>query len=162
MAYPIEHPVAYLPEPTRLGRLTARLVARTPRWAAPLSILVCFLGAGAYVLATDPTDSAPDAMPSCLIKLTTGFDCPGCGGTRAFWYVLHGNLPAAARHHLLFVFALPFLVYTYLAWAGRTALGWRLPMLRPSPRAIGLLIAGWAAFSVARNLPWTPFTSLYV
>ncbi len=60
-----------------------------------------------------------DAAPSCLLKLTTGFTCPGCGGTRAAWYLLHGDLGAAARHHLLFVFAVPFLIYMYVAWAGR-------------------------------------------
>lgn len=162
MAHPIEHPVAYLPpEPTWLGRLTARIAARSPRWAAPMAILACFAGASAYVLASDPTDASPEAVPGCLLKLTTGFDCPGCGGTRAFWFLLNGNVPAAARHHLMFVFVVPFLAYAYLAWAGR-AFGWRLPMLRPGPRAVGVMLACWAAFTVARNLPWAPFTTLYV
>ena len=58
----------------------------------------CFGGAAAYVLYTNPTDGNADSVPTCLVKLTTGFDCPGCGGTRAFYYALHGNLPAAARH----------------------------------------------------------------
>jgi len=165
MAHPVEHqhPIAYLPpEPTRLHRWTTRLAARSPRWAAPLAILGCFAGACAYVLVSDPTDASPDAVSGCLLKLTTGFDCPGCGGTRAMWYVLHGNVPAAARHHLLFVFVLPFLVYTYVAWAGRTAFGWKLPMLKPTPKAVGIFLACWAFFSVARNLPWAPFTALYV
>jgi hypothetical protein len=155
-------PPAYEPPPSRLGAFTARLAARTPRWAAPAAIFTCFVGAGAFVLAANPTDSGVDAVPTCLLKLTTGFDCPGCGGTRAFWYVLHGNLPAAARHHALFLFSVPFLLYIYVAWAGGQVFGRRLPPLRLSPRAIGLFLGAWGVFTVVRNLPWEPFTRLYV
>jgi hypothetical protein len=156
-------PVPYAqPAPDRFSLFLARMSARAPAWAAPAGIFACFVGAGAYVLATDPTDASAGDLPTCFLKLTTGFDCPGCGGTRAFWYVLHANLPAAARHHALFVFALPVLIYLYVAWAGEKAFGWRLPALRVSPRAIGLFLAAWGVFSVVRNLPWAPFTSLYV
>ncbi|MFF0818873.1 DUF2752 domain-containing protein [Micromonospora haikouensis] len=156
---PGAYPVA---EPDRLTRLVMRVHARSPRWAAPLAALGC-VGLGmAYALLSDPTRAAPDAAPSCLLKLTTGLDCPGCGGTRALWYVLHGDLPAAARHHFVFVFALPFLTYLFVAWAGRQAFGWRLPQPQVSSKVIGGFLALWLAFSVARNLPWAPFTSLYV
>ncbi|WP_446213227.1 DUF2752 domain-containing protein [Micromonospora sp. IBSANI012] len=149
-------------EPDRLTRFVLRVHARSPRWAAPLAALGC-VGIGmAYALVSDPTRSDPDAAPSCLLKLTTGLDCPGCGGTRALWYVLHGDLPAAARHHFLFVFALPFLAYLFVAWAGKQAFGWRLPELRISSPVIAGFLAVWLAFSVARNLPWAPFTALYV
>ncbi|NES12783.1 DUF2752 domain-containing protein [Micromonospora sp. PPF5-17] len=155
--------VAYQPvEPDRFTRMVLRLHARAPRWAVPLAALGC-VGVGmAYALVSDPTHAEPDARPTCLLKLTTGLDCPGCGGTRALWYVLHGDLPAAARHHFLFVFALPFLTYLFVAWAGNRAFGWRLPELQFSPKVVGGFLAIWFAFSVARNLPWAPFTSLYV
>lgn len=153
------YPVA---EPDRFTRFVVRLYDRSPRWAVPLAALGCLAAGAGYALLSDPTRSAPDAIPSCLLKLTTGLDCPGCGGTRALWYVLHGDLPAASRHHLLFVFALPFLAYLYLAWAGRLAFGWRLPELRLSSTVMGGFLAAWLVFSVLRNLPWAPFTSLYV
>ncbi|WP_442930475.1 DUF2752 domain-containing protein [Micromonospora sp. NBC_00421] len=150
------------PEPDRLTRFVVRLYDRSPRWAVPLAALGC-VGAGmAYALVSDPTTSDPDAAPSCLLKLTTGLDCPGCGGTRALWYLLHADLPAAARHHFLFVFAVPFLAYLFVAWAGRQAFGWRLPELRLSSPVIGGFLAVWLTFSVLRNLPWAPFTALYV
>ncbi|MEU4480150.1 DUF2752 domain-containing protein [Micromonospora sp. NPDC023966] len=149
-------------EPDRFTRLVLRLHARAPRWAVPLAALGC-VGLGmAYALLSNPTHSDPDARPTCLLKLTTGLDCPGCGGTRALWYVLHADLPAAARHHFLFVFSLPFLAWLFVSWAGNRAFGWRLPELRISPKVIGGFLALWLAFSVARNLPWAPFTSLYV
>ncbi|MGB2571341.1 DUF2752 domain-containing protein [Micromonospora citrea] len=164
-----EGPVAWPPpgaypqvEPDRLTRFVLRVHERAPRWAVPLAALGCVGMGVAYALVSDPTRSAPDAAPSCLLKLTTGLDCPGCGGTRALWYVLHADLPAAARHHFVFVFALPFLAYLFVAWAGKQAFGWRLPELRISSPMIGGFLAVWFAFSVARNLPWAPFTSLYV
>jgi hypothetical protein len=154
---------AYQPvEPDRFTRFVLRLYDRSPRWAVPLAALGCVgLGMG-YALLSNPTHSDPDAAPTCLLKLTTGLDCPGCGGTRALWYVLHGDLPAAARHHFLFVFSLPFLAYLFVAWAGNQAFGWRLPELRISSRVIAGFLGVWLAFSVLRNLPWAPFTSLYV
>ncbi|KXK61343.1 hypothetical protein AWW66_14065 [Micromonospora rosaria] len=165
--YPGAPPVPPVPphlvaEPDRLTRFVTRLYARSPRWVVPLAAVGCVAAGIGYTLLSDPTRSAPDAVPSCLLKLTTGLDCPGCGGTRALWYVLHADIPAAARHHFLFVFALPFLAYLFVAWAGREAFGWRLPELRISPKMIGGFLGVWLAFSVARNLPWAPFTSLYV
>ncbi|MFC3505123.1 DUF2752 domain-containing protein [Micromonospora krabiensis] len=155
-------PVYPTPEPDRLTRFVVRLYDRSPRWAVPLAAVGCVAAGIGYALISDPTRSDPDAAPTCLLKLTTGLDCPGCGGTRALWYVLHGDLPAAARHHFLFVFVLPFLAYLFVAWAGRQAFGWRLPELRISSKVIGGFLAVWLAFSVLRNLPWAPFTSLYV
>ena len=150
------------PEQDRLTRFVVRLYDRAPRWAVPLAAVGC-VGLGiAYTLVSDPTRSAPDAAPTCLLKLTTGLDCPGCGGTRALWYLLHADLPAAARHHFLFVFTVPFLAYLFVAWAGKQAFGWRLPELRLSPKVLGGFLAAWFAFSVLRNLPWAPFTALYV
>ncbi|MFJ1538571.1 DUF2752 domain-containing protein [Micromonospora chalcea] len=157
------YPVAYQPvETDRFTRMVLRLHARAPRWAVPLAALGCVVLGLAYAMISNPTQSDPDARPTCLLKLTTGLDCPGCGGTRALWYVLHGDLPAAARHHFLFVFALPFLTWLFVAWAGNRAFGWKLPEARFSPKVIGLFLAAWGVFSVARNLPWAPFTSLYV
>ena len=116
-------------QPDRITRFFDRIAARSPRWLAPVAVLGCLAGAVGYTVWADPTRSAPDAAPTCLLKLTTGLDCPGCGGTRAFWYLLHGDLPAAARHHIVFVFAVPFLLYLYVAWAGKQLFGWRLPQL---------------------------------
>jgi hypothetical protein len=139
-----------------------RFWSRTPAWSAPAAILVCFAGGVAYTLAAHPTDIPATASPTCLVKLTTGFDCPGCGGTRAFWYLIHGNVPAAARSHMVAVFATPFLVYLYVAWAANLVFKRKLPMLRLTPRTISTFLVVWGAFSLLRNLPWAPFTWFFV
>ncbi|BCB87718.1 hypothetical protein Psuf_050310 [Phytohabitans suffuscus] len=152
-------PHYFVPPPP--GRFT-RLVARAPRWLAPVAVLGCVAAAAGYVTIANPTESTADAPPTCLLKLTTGLDCPGCGGTRAFWYMINGDLPAAARHHALFIFVVPFLVYVYLAWAGKQIFGKTLPKLRVTPTMIGVFLSAWLAFSILRNLPWAPFTWFYV
>jgi hypothetical protein len=162
MAYP-PVPAYALPEPSRFSRFVLRLAERSPAWAGPAAIAACFGGAVGYVLFTDPTNSDAFSSPTCILKLTTGFDCPGCGGTRAFWYLLHGNLPQAARNHAVFVFALPFLLYMYVAWSAKLVFKRDvLPALRPSPWVLSAFLGAWLVFSVLRNLPWTPFTWLYV
>jgi Protein of unknown function (DUF2752) len=150
------------PRQDRFTRWVLRAYERAPRWSAPLAVTACMGGAVAYTLLEHPTDSTAFSAPSCILKLTTGFDCPGCGGTRAAWYLLHGNVPQAARHHAVFVFAVPFLLYMYVAWAVGMVTGRKLPMLRLSPRTVGVFLGVWFAFSVLRNLPYAPFTRLYV
>lgn len=148
---------------TRLGRFFSRIV-NGPAWLAPVAIVLCMTMPVWYVLANNPTDAEPD-LGACAFKMVTGFDCPGCGGTRALWYVLHGNLPEAARYHAIAVFAAPFLVYMFLSWSWRRIFPnarFTLPKLRMGPNAISVFLAVWGVFWVVRNLPWAPFTSLYV
>ena len=149
-------------KPDVITRFAERLWTRSPVWAAPLALLVCMGGAAGYTLASHPADAGAGDPATCLLKFTTGFVCPGCGGTRAAWYLLHGNVPDAARHHALFVFAVPFLLYLYVAWAGRRLFGWRLPQMSISPKAMVTFLAVWGVWSVLRNLPWAPFTAFYV
>ena len=155
-------PVYIAPEPNRLSRFVTRLYERTPRWVAPLAVATCFAGAASWVLISNPTDVGAADPPSCLVKLTTGLDCPGCGGTRAFYYLLHGNLPEAARYHAMAVFAAPFLVWLYLAWAIKSVTGRQIPVPRIGAKSISVFLGAWAVFMVIRNIPIAPFTSLYV
>lgn len=150
------------PPPGRLARLLRTLYTK-PAWLAPLALLACFGMSVAYVERFNPTTGDAGPTGGCAFKALTGMDCPGCGGTRAFYYLLHGNLPEAARNHLLAVFAAPFLVYVYVAWTVNRVVGKpTLPMLRVSPTAIGVFMGVWLAFAVLRNLPWAPFTFLFV
>jgi hypothetical protein len=149
-------------EPNRFYRAMQRLYARVPTWGAPAAIAVCFAGAAGYVLASNPTDNGAGDLPGCIVKLTTGLDCPGCGGTRAFYFLLRGNIPEAARHHAIAVFAAPFLLWLYLGWAVKRVTGRRLPVPRIGARTVSAFLLAWALFMVLRNLPFAPFTDLYV
>jgi hypothetical protein len=147
---------------SRRERLYARMVAHAPRWSAPVAIAACFATAAAYVWISDPTEANAASVPTCLVKLTTGLDCPGCGGTRAFFYLLHGNIAQAVRYHAMAVLAAPFLVWLYVGWSVKKITGKQLPMPKFSSRALSAFIAAWAVFMVVRNIPIAPFTSIYV
>ncbi|MFI5907311.1 DUF2752 domain-containing protein [Dactylosporangium sp. NPDC051541] len=140
-----------------------RFIDRLPAWAGPAGVGALISGGIAYTLLMKPTSAGAADQPTCIMKLFTGFDCPGCGGTRAAWYMLHGDIPAAAHHHAPLVFAAPFLAYLYVAWTvNRLNLPFKLPMLRISNKALVLFLVAWLAFAVVRNLPWAPFTYFFV
>jgi hypothetical protein len=149
-------------KPDVITRFAQRMWTRSPVWAAPFALLVCMGGAVGYTLASHPAEAGAGDPPTCLLKYTTGFVCPGCGGTRAAWFLLHGDVPAAARHHAIFVFAVPFLIYMYVAWAGKRLFNWRLPQFSVKPAVLVAFLVVWGVWSVLRNLPWAPFTAFYV
>jgi hypothetical protein len=57
------------------------------------SALVLVL-AGGWVLYTFPPVTTP-YYPRCVFKQVTGYDCPGCGTTRALHALLHGRVADA-------------------------------------------------------------------
>ena len=147
------------PRPSRAARFT-RLWTR-PGWLAPLAILGCAGAAVGYVATNDPTDAVRDPVGPCLFRAVTGLDCPACGGTRMVWYLLHGNLTEAARHHVVALLLVPFLVYGYVAWTASRLLGTRIPW-KPGARFWVTVAIGWGVFAVLRNLPWEPFLTFRV
>lgn len=75
----------------------------------------------AYGLIVDP-DTGKNSIP-CLWKTFLGFECPGCGLSRAGALLLHGRLrEAAARNWIIFPFAIvltrQFLVQLWLLTRG--------------------------------------------
>ncbi|ADU09694.1 DUF2752 domain-containing protein [Micromonospora aurantiaca] len=129
----------------------------------PLAVWVMLAGATAYVLAFNPTDRLADPTGPCVWHALFGIDGPGCGGTRMYWYLVHGNLIQAARHHLAAWAATPFVLYALVAWTASWTFGRRLPQLRIPRSAYVTYLAFFLLYSVVlRNLPWAPFTWFYV
>lgn len=116
----------------------------------PGAVVLAGCAGAALVLAADPTSEAGFPLPPCPIKLLTGFDCPGCGGTRMLFSLLHGDVPAAVHHNALAVLLLPLLAWSWTAWViGR--LGRRLPTWtrwRWSPQVLLVVVVAWV---VVRN-----------
>ena len=133
-----------------------------PAWLAPLVIFGCVASACTYVLINNPADNAPDPLGPCAFKALTGYDCPGCGGTRMVWYLLHGNVVQAARHHLVVFLAIPFVLYAYAVMVAGRIFHVTLPRLRISAWPVATFCAVWALYAVLRNLPWAPFHTFFV
>ncbi len=66
---------------------------------------------------------------TCPIKQWTGISCPGCGMTRAWLSVLHGDFFAAFSYHPLFWFPLALLPAPLLRHTARQRLFWILLVL---------------------------------
>ncbi|MEU5941065.1 DUF2752 domain-containing protein [Micromonospora sp. NPDC047548] len=128
------------------------------RWVT-LAMAGAVSAAAAFVLRFNPTDRVDDPTGPCLWHALTGINGPSCGGTRMFYYLLHGNLVEAARHHLAALIAVPFIVYVGIRWTVGAWFGRELPALHLSPPVYWAYAVAFLLYStVLRNLPWAPFT----
>jgi hypothetical protein len=74
-----------------------------PAWAraalqiawVSIALLVVIRGFGGWNFETTLTAFSPP----CLFHLLTGMDCPGCGMTRAFLHLAHGDIRGAWYLH---------------------------------------------------------------
>lgn len=95
------------------GRLAKPIPADTGP-AKPLGVAALVAAGTTYTALVDPNTS--HAFPLCPLKYFTGLDCPACGCLRAIHALTQGRVIEAANHNLLFVLALPSLVFAWLAW----------------------------------------------
>lgn len=115
-------------------------------------------GAGA-VAYFDPTTAG--FFPLCPLYSMTGFACPGCGLTRGFHALFHGDVLGALDYNallpgfaLLVIFFFVSLVLT--AIRGR---GLAIDLLKPKYLWVFLVLLG--VFGVLRNVPAYPFNVLF-
>ncbi|OJZ73903.1 hypothetical protein BRW65_11050 [Mycobacterium paraffinicum] len=139
---------------TRQGSASSSLGA--PLLVAASTTLMC-----AAIWAGDPT-TPNGPLPVCPTKALLGIDCPGCGSLRMLYSLMHGNITAAARYNALGLAAVVLLVWAYLAWtygllAGRRIRSWQ--HTRWSAVVAMVLVGAWFA---VRNIPFAPFSALYV
>lgn len=84
----------------------------------------------------------------CLFRSLTGLYCPGCGGTRAFWYLLHGQIGKSLYYHPLVPYMAAVLAAEGLLWLRARKKGRREELKRPYETEIyvGMVIAlvNWA------------------
>jgi hypothetical protein len=125
-------------------------VSSSPAFFAAIVLALTGLGSGAVLFFFDPTKHG--FYPLCLFHLLTGWNCPGCGGTRAAYQLLHGHVLRALQDNALFVLMLMALAIGGLRWAVRK--------MRNQPATFNLPVKAWwgflisvAAFTVLRNLP---------
>ncbi|MEE1930286.1 DUF2752 domain-containing protein [Streptomyces sp. TRM 70351] len=135
--------------------LRTRRTRRLPPAVAPLAALAAG-GAGAvYLYGTDPHDPG-QLLPRCPVNWLTGLDCPGCGGTRMAYDLLHGDLAAAfADNAALLTLGVPAAAYLGGRWLLEGLRGRRY---RPAlgTRATIAVVALAVAWTVLRNVTGQP------
>jgi hypothetical protein len=99
-------------------------------------------------------------FPACPLYTTTGIFCPGCGLTRGFHALIHGDVLAAFHFNALwpfyaFLFSYVLLSAMLVVIRGR-GLGYRFfqPWMLYGFMALSLI------FAVLRNIPGYPFSLL--
>ncbi len=140
-----------LKDATALSRGTERRMA-----AAGLAIVTTGVALVAYV---DPTKV--HFLPVCPLLALTGFACPGCGLTRAFHSLFHGDIISALDFNLLMpiwaaIFGWVF-VSLFLTTIGKKA----LPMWPTNPKFMSVYLVILVVFGIVRNIPVYPLTILY-
>lgn len=116
-------------------------------------------GASFFVWYFNP--STQSFFPVCPLFKLTGLACPGCGLTRGFHALFHGDiLTALGFNAMLPVYAI-FFGYLFLAMILIAVRGRGISFNFLHPATIwGFLIVSFV-FAVLRNLPVYPFTILY-
>lgn len=98
----------------------------------------------------------------CSFHDITGWLCPGCGGQRAFYHLLHGDISTALHHNLLILVILPFLIYAYVVLGQIYLVGnkkFEKYLNLKAWYAYAFLLA-LVLFFILRNIPVYPFTIL--
>ena len=94
--------------------------------------------------------------PPCIFKKLTGFDCAGCGSTRACYHLLHGNVLRAANHNILMMLFIPVMIIGFVyIFTGRLAALWQ--KINKPFFFLMLILLFW----VVRNIPFYPWEWLH-
>ena len=101
--------------------------------------------------------------PGCYFRRVSGCYCPGCGGTRAFFALLKGQLCLSLRMNPLLLSGLAVGGFLALIHGAERLSKGRLHLsnrFRATPAAGWWLAGAMVAFWILRNLPGWPFTLL--
>ncbi|MDX3237421.1 DUF2752 domain-containing protein [Streptomyces sp. ME03-5709C] len=119
--------------------------------AAPLGVLGGVVAAFAYVGTFDPNEAGH--YPVCPLLHYTGLYCPGCGGLRSAYAVVHGHFGTALGLNAAAVAGYLLCAVLWTLWFSGTLRG--RPFVLPLRAVHWWSIAGAVAlFTVVRNLPF--------
>ena len=131
--------------------------SRRRRMAPVLVTGIAAIVGSIYLRAVDP--NVPGHYPGCPSQSLLGVDCPGCGGMRGTYDLLHGDLAGMVDDNILLVLAIPLAVVAFAVWAYRSWTGRKPPVdiarqTRQTRMWVWVLI-GVLVFGVIRN--FVPF-----
>lgn len=100
-------------------------------------------------------------FPQCPLYQMTGLACPGCGLTRGFHALFHGDVLTALDYNALLPLYALFFLYVVVSMFLIVARGRGLAIGKLPQKAIWSFLAIGLTFAVLRNLPFYPFSVLY-
>ncbi len=99
-------------------------------------------------------------FPVCPLHALTGLNCPGCGLTRGFHALFHGDVLGALHFNALLPVYLLIFVYLFVSMLSVAARGRGLSFNIFRPNLIWSFLIIALVFGVVRNFPVYPFTLL--
>ncbi len=85
-------------------------------------ILLALVTLAALTIPLLPLDLVSNNHSMCIFKMIFGRPCPGCGMTRAFWALFHGDINSALAFNWKIILVAPILGALYFYRAGRLRL----------------------------------------
>jgi len=107
----------------------------------------------------DPTTAG--FFPVCPLYSMTGFACPGCGLTRGFHALFHGDVLTALDYNALIPVFGAFLGYLFLSMFLFAVRGRGLTMGKMNGPLLWTVFGLMLIFGVLRNVPVYPFSVLF-
>lgn len=150
------HPDEKNAEKRRVIKLKPTITRRIVLSVAGLMFLGCIMST---IYFLNPEHSL--FYPGCIIYKLTGLYCPGCGSTRATYWLLHGEIIKALRYNALFVTALPLIMIYSLNSIFKKFTGREISRLPSLPRKVlWIAVIVVVVFGILRNIPLKPFNLL--
>lgn len=137
--------------PYTISSTTERLLAATG--------VAAMLGGASVVAYFDP--SKVNLFPVCPLYTLTGFACPGCGLTRGFHALFHGDVVMAWDFNALIPVWLVIFGYVWISLVLLAVRGKGLPMWPTKPTFLWAFMIVLLLFGVVRNIPLWPLTILF-
>lgn len=116
-------------------------------------------GGSAAVWYFDPAKA--NFFPVCPLYSLTGLACPGCGLTRGFHSLFHGDIIPALDFNLLVPVWAVIFGYVWISLLFLTIRGRSLPMWMTTPQFLWAFMIVLLTFGVLRNIPLWPLTILF-
>lgn len=117
------------------------------------------IGGSAVVAYFDP--SKANFFPICPLFALTGFACPGCGLTRGFHALFHGDIITALDFNFLIPVWAAIFAWVALSLGVLAVRGRGLYMWPTQPRFMYAFMIALVTFGVLRNIPVWPLTIFY-
>lgn len=128
----------------------ARGVSLGQRAVMPILALISLVGL--IIARAWPVPSVDGGDPTCIMRIMTGLPCPGCGMTRSWVHLAHGDVLTAFEYNffgpLAMLAAAGLVVYTVVALVRRRPPERLLDYL--NPRVLIVLLGLWLGYSVVR------------
>lgn len=115
--------------------------------------------AGVVGFLFDPVKS--NFLPVCPLYSLTGLACPGCGLTRGFHALFHGDVITALDFNLLLPIWAVIIGYVFISLVLLAVRGRGLPMWPSYPKFLWGFMIVLVGFGVLRNIPVWPLTILF-